>query len=579
MAEYQVMLYKNTGFNSNNIPDSPALIDTISEEHKTSVPSLFLNQNNDLSTIKVQGTWEGLKNVDYCKIGDCYYFVTNVFMFNDDVCQLSLQLDPITTIQIANMDFIDGWCSRRIIPQSEQSISNYNMNIIPEDWTQQQSCVMDFAKDLAKQSLGGDVTNYDFVLATVDLIDIQAKAVKYSSEGTDTLSVAVPQVATLPYSKSTVFQMNVPSDVVEFKYPNGALYFEPNDKVTEGLAAVRSLGVESAIIGSYSIPVMYVEGTDDDNGRAIKIIGKSGISSIESMKYEYYDFIENKKVFALYNTFELVSVAGSNSAQYEFEAIYHQGDTYPSFYVWSDPSPNGSPFIRPEWYYGNDTNFWTGSIKGAGWLNNQVVFNIGSGIRQDYVSINRNIRQTAASSMIENISSLSSVGLSTLGMFTSGKAPSKMEDISGATSGFGTAIGQANKAINNYFTAFKSLQDFANKAVQFAPTIIYPYTSSIQSYVGNDFNIIRYRLTENDARRFDNYLHRYGERVDEPFKKEYLHKKQQYDFIQMSNCQIKSNAGIRFNQQAESMFNGGIRIWHTLPNKEALQTGGNPDVS
>ena len=189
---YNVRLFYNTGFNQKNIPDSPTLLDSATF---TDVEGVYLNQNNDISQITINGEWNGCRNIDYVRVGDtpdpCFYFVTNVSMQADNVVTLSLMLDPITTINITQMEFIDGWCSRRIIPQSQQSIANYQENIIGENWSPTNEFI--FETDLPLHFYSEPK---NFVLSTVDLLQTQKIADEYKTDmaGSSTQSVIIPKL-------------------------------------------------------------------------------------------------------------------------------------------------------------------------------------------------------------------------------------------------------------------------------------------------------------------------------------------------------------------------------------------------
>lgn len=607
--EYTVELFKFTGFNQNNIPDSVQILDEITGEHKTYVPSVFINQNGYLATIRVQGQWGGLRNIDYCRIksideenydkanfSDYYcYFVTNVFMHNDEVGELTLELDAITTVGLKRMQFIDGWCVRRIIPQKEQSLENYQANIIGESWNPTNPMIVSSESNLIKtsQSILGvyNEGNQNIVITTTDITNITNFAESYVTQTEAALEVAVPKLPVLPNEMYTEIDMVTGYHGYKYTFPNGAFFSTNVDSVNEGIQSVRLLGVESSIIGSYSVPLMYCQGQQHTTTGHIKnIINRLG-SYRSNESYIYADNVENLKVFALYNTYEIVSIAANNSAQYTFQDIYHKGDTAPLFKYWADVSPSGTPFIRPEYYHENNTDEWFGAIKGSNWLNNQIVFQTGSGIIQKLSNANYSMRRgflkdtvaygnetiptagQTANNLIKTVNTDTNAAFVASGIGSSGV---------GALGGIAMAAQQLPLLINSFIkNGLKYTDDLRSinmEASMAPPTIVFPYSTSIQSFVGNDFNLYHYKLSENDVRRFDNYLHRYGESVDEPFKTQFLTSKQKYNYIQTTEIVIRTDYGKEISEMCQNAFNRGVRIWHTLPTQEALQIGGNPDV-
>ena len=584
---YNVRLFYNTGFNQKNIPDSPTLLDSATF---TDVEGVYLNQNNDISQITINGEWNGCRNIDYVRVGDTpdpvFYFVTNVSMQADNVVTLSLMLDPITTINITQMEFIDGWCSRRIIPQSQQSIANYQENIIGENWSPTNEFI--FETDLPTEFSAPE----NFVLTTVDLLQTEKIADEYKTDmaGSSTQSVIIPKL--ISNNAFTIFCLtdnNIggisPKQSV---YPMGVLYDFDRPTVRDGIANVRSLGIESAILGSYQIPGNWITVSyDSSHSERISTIKGVNKTYTSSLNYEYASNVENKKVFALYNNYTVTGITSGDTMTYQFSQIF-DNTTAPQFFKFADPTPNGLPYCRPVKYYGK-TNGLMGIVKGSNWLNNQLAFANQSGalINQRNLAMGARQHFSLVEAQNENrlASDVNSIGTSALGMGTN-IASTGSTDILPLIGGISSGISTLNNTLMYYNMSNAQNLNYAQQIGQaivnqnlYAPDIMYPYQTSLQSYLPNDFMIGRYRLTEEDVRRFDNYLHRYGEAVDEPFKKEFMFKKQKYDYIQTSNILLKTNMGVRYNQLAEDVFNNGVRIWHTLPSTTALQTGNNPDRS
>ena len=86
MSLYTCRVYKNTGFNSVNIPDSPALLDSFAIDGITpnfqyqDLPVLDLNQERFLPYVKVRCSWSDIKDADFCRIGDFFYAIDGMFM-------------------------------------------------------------------------------------------------------------------------------------------------------------------------------------------------------------------------------------------------------------------------------------------------------------------------------------------------------------------------------------------------------------------------------------------------------------------------------------------------------------------
>lgn len=547
---YSVELYYNTGFNIENAPDSLAVLNLAT---KKVFDSVILRQNNDLTQVKLAAEYNEVKNADYAKIGDVGYIVTNVEMVADKTATLSLTLDSIATIGVNNVTILDGWCKRRIIPLSQQDLNSYAGDVLPEQWKPQHELQLDIIDDI-KPSNSNDELKLAVCTADLKWESLVANAYE-DSEGESVVYVPdVPSLATSKLTTVIMYDSNA-STVGLYTLPSARIYSTSIDTVLENLNKLRSLGIESAIISSYCVPGCWngVTSPGDDGGydRLSNAFDKYNTG----LNYKYYSGIENVKVFALYNDFVLYSIASGNNTQYSFSQVYSQGDSEFTVVLWADISPNGCPFCRPESYYGNTSNIWTGYVKGAEWQNNEIKFDKGSGWqisaathrREDYYNaLNLGSKLLNFGSMVDN----------------------PLSYLSGLTA-----------------SAFNERQRYTSQDMQWqeqniivAPELKFPYSPSIQSFVGNGFSVGRYRLTENDAKRFDTWLHRYGEAVDEKFTSGMFHVKQQYDFLQVSNMNIKSDWGIRYNIDFCNRFANGVRIWHTLPNQAAMEVGGNADA-
>lgn len=104
---YAARLWKNTGYNGINIPDSPATLENLPYEDK---PALDILTDEGLSSVRLHGTKSDFDNVDYVKIGGVYYKVFEPAKpLNGDTFELYLTCDGVTTAGgIFNIDFSDG---------------------------------------------------------------------------------------------------------------------------------------------------------------------------------------------------------------------------------------------------------------------------------------------------------------------------------------------------------------------------------------------------------------------------------------------------------------------------------------
>lgn len=634
MADNKIKLYKNTGLNGSNVIDSVSNMwnDPTSygfTDIITLTGTFPLVQEKGLAEIKIETTWEEINAVDYLIVMSpwvqgtphCGYFVTAITMVSTTVASLSLVVDALGTIGISNLSGIDAWCVRRIVKNVDQDLQTYSTgNIIPESWTPSNPLEMDTVVDILRTAAHSDDERegeWEIVIASADIQDTDNLAESYSMASDPSERVLVPQLKPIDTTKLlqmtmyTTYNYHVVQQVgsghvrraittsaemtpKSFRYPDSMGYNLGVTTVYQGVQKMRSLGVENVIVASYSVPKIYASATSLSGGEINDIEGLAYHVNT-GIEFEYYSGIENKKVFALYNVFEIASIASGNMSQYKFEDLCKPSDTsyaYTQFQciIWANPIPNGKPFCRPAYYMGNTENLWTGVVEGAQWLQTQIRYNMNSGAarnlirggeritRESILNLNNMIKKNAADIATSGLGSVADVGAAYMNY-----------DVSkGLGAAIGTGISTINKSINMYQERDQFNRELANSleqlkldyAAELVPDIAYPYTASVQSFVGNDFTVNRFRLSLNDARRLDEYLHKYGESVDEPFDVVHFTDKVKYNFVQLSNVSMPEvlNVPLWLKNLATTVLEAGVRIWHAKPTKAALVVGGNADA-
>lgn len=630
MANNQIKLYKNTGLNGSNVIDSVSVMWNSPSSYGfndviTLTGTFPLVQEKGLAELKIETTWEEVNAVDYLIVMSpyvqgtphCGYFVTGITMLSTTVASLSLVVDALGTIGISNLSGIDAWCRRRIVKNVDQDLQTYSTgNIIPESWTPSNPLEMDTVVDILRTAAHNDDDRdgeWEIVIASADIQDTDNLAEAYTVASSTDDKVLVPQLKPIDTTKLlqmtmfTTYNYHVVQQVgsghvrreitssaemtpKSFRYPDSMGYSLGVTTVYQGVQKMRSLGVENVIVASYSVPKMYASATSLSGGEINDIEGLAYHVNT-GIEFEYYSGIENKKVFALYNVFEIASIASGNMSQYKFEDLCKPSDTnyaYTQFQciIWANPIPNGKPFCRPAYYMGNTENLWTGVVEGAQWLQTQIRYNMQSGAVRNLLrstsGIVRDLRYTGKKNALSQMTGAINWGLG-LGDTILTDTPKNPADFNTSAKFHAGQMGV--NMVADYLNAGLDAQQATSQAVsdyaaELVPDIAYPYTASVQSFVGNDFTVNRFRLSLNDARRLDAYLHKYGEAVDEPFDVAHFTDKVKYNFVQLENINMPEvlNVPLWLKNLASTVLEAGVRIWHTKPTKAALLVGGNADA-
>ena len=604
-----IVAYYNSGFDMNNIPDTPLLLNKVSTVKTFN--SVYVKQDRDIINLKIASTWNDIKDVDYLSINDgtetIYYFVLGINMLNDNVAQLTLKEDVLTTVGgAANLDIVDGWCTRRCV--TDDKLFN---NTYPENFSPKQNLEISNLIQIAKSTDNED--SVTIVGSTVALGTIgDNTATKYTDSDGNT--VVVPRTPSA--AGNTPVRIGDPDNtdlLLTNVIPNLNLYNFNSSQVQENISIARSLGIESSITACYRVPSNYITGFNEEIDLKQSTLKSNITLDSNSIPVNYGSYTpQNNKVNALFNTVHLISIASGDEAEYP---IYYIADTKSKkaqFVYWADVSPDGCPFCRPYLYLGSTyysgldySHLFLTGIKGAKWQNTPITFTSASG---QYL-IDRNYTVAEKQYNINRQYHTSTFGIQNQRLELSGQqlayntAMSSANQMAGLLSGdANSAIGLANTMGNMYFQArnidlnrdminaqnqktiadIELSRDNARFAYESAtnvvePTIMFPRTNSIQNYVGNGFIAYRVGLTDEDKSNFDKYLTRYGYSTQEPLTKQCFTGRKNFNFVEAMGVSIGKDINVRRKNSIENIFNKGIRVWHVLPNMASLDS--NPIVT
>lgn len=316
MGTYNVILFKNTGYNAVNVPDSPArLAYTNPDVHYIRVPDVQILQNKFLGSLTVKATWEEVRDCDYLKLigsdGDWYYTIQGIEMLSLTTVRLSITPDFWTTAGGINSDklqFLDGITIRSTV--KDDTWGHYTDDdplLAPQYPLKVRTYWMDFGGGEG----GGDKSDVElgypldedpiFIETTLDLplMAISTAGTIYTDSGSsedsgskdsgskDSESSKDSGSSKVHSSGSSVTLRNVPKVYTNrwetsigvygiggspgkantngnqiyvrngWAYPSGATY--NNEKsIKMGIARARALGVEGAISNQWTVPRGFV---------------------------------------------------------------------------------------------------------------------------------------------------------------------------------------------------------------------------------------------------------------------------------------------------------------------------------
>lgn len=390
MAAYTCRLYTNTGFNTINIPDSPALLNSMSY---VDVPALDINQERFLSSVRVRATWAQVKDADYCKVGDFFYCVKDIFMSSVDVAEISLVPDFITSAGgPADLEILDGLTSRVCVADDSFGIYSaddpfmapaYDMDIASYQVITAAASTTFVETTLSLDTLGNNI----------DADSFEAFTAYDPHDSTGELKVVVPKAEYL--KASTTYKATIGSASVDLKnVQNQGLYIMSDadaNKVAKGIEAARSLGIEDSISGQFSIPNTMIT-VSSLGGFVTNITGQTDDLGIMGLPFIYGTANNNRVWYGSQSKYTLVSAAG-NTLSANAEEIYSTGATAPTVRRIVDPRRTGKPFYRFMPLNGNngDYDFFRGAVAGRPWDSVPMVLSQKSGGLLDRVNYDASV--------------------------------------------------------------------------------------------------------------------------------------------------------------------------------------------
>jgi hypothetical protein len=548
--QYNIECFSGSGFSPNNVPDSIATLRSASTSF--TLPGVWVLQNRDRGSVKVATTYNDIKNVDYCSIGDMYYWVTGITMHNENMAELMLEPDYLTSIGIGNLNITSGWCTRRHV-QSDGLFDN----VLDEAFSPTEPLKVDVDSSNTLTP-GSDRTSLHVVMATVDLSNPDiSTAARTFTDSTTALTVTVPIIPPARYS--TRYALEITSDNSTYsnsKIPSTMAFNGDNAVVKTNIQAVRSLGIEQAITGAYNIPMCYVDAVVDDVPGVSYAGFVSVVKDVETnLNPEYQSGIKNKKAFSgQFQRVCLASTASASQAEYEAHDIWESGNF--KFRLFADLMPTGRPYCKPSVYHGNTSNLFLGAVEGGVWQNQPLAFSQPSGSAIDMANTRREIETgtvTSSGGVVTNI----------VGGVASGLAGNVAGAVSG---GVGAVTGFANGVYNMADQVFQ--HNVRNIVV--APNVVFPLTPGLQNYLGNFFFAYRYRLSENDTIKFDNYLTQFGYATNEPLTDSCFTGRVNFNYVKAEGINIDSPHPLTMRLGAIKQLTDGVRVWHTAPTIGAM---------
>lgn len=571
-----VTLFYNTGFNSKNLPDSPALLNTMTAR---TFDSNYELQNNEITNCFIEATWDDVKNADYLKLSNCYFFIVSRNMLNENCAELRLQIDALTSLGGPNaLTYSGGIIHRAHVGVNEDAIFS---NVVTEDIGPLQPI-----KIIVNGSIGtssgdsvtivgstlslthpGVIENTDGTISYIDP-DYVPKAFTFKgSIGQDDYTATLAQPVPLP--TESVVTIDGDSN----KISAVGLYDYTLTKANQRY--LRMLQLDGAILYCYNMPTSFgghtiitgVHGQGELNPVATGV--ELTASGAPFVRGDYT--ARNNKVYAMYSTYRLSFDISGDEQVFNACDLYN-GNTAPVFLLTADPQPGGFFIARPKVFQGiSNTPINFKAIHSLPWRNTPIAFNTEAG-----EMINNADAQLAKSKIRDAYWAQYGSGGGISSMLQGaghGMVGGWAGALSGAVAGGGAHIG---KGLTQLFNGGKDLYnpltevDYQDaKRSLIVPDLTTNPAVGLQNVKPEQLRLMYLGPSTSDLARFDNYFDMYGYAMAGTiFDKKYLSNRQYCNYIQVSDIHITSDTtdyGLSIKSEAERALSNGVRIWHVKP--------------
>lgn len=408
-----VTLFKDTGFNSINRPDSP---DTLAKAGTTfRLWAMDVLDSSRLASIKVKvDSLNDLAGADYLMVScplrtflpEMYYIITDYMLTSPDVAEI--QIIPDYVLALGGYDqlkILEGIVERCTTDNAADLWSYVNMDdeyASPSQPLKVKTNIL-WGKENSEISPSGTV----ILESTVDLrypIDWDDSNVM-SASGSTVTTTPVLQPKVHPVVGRTTYKVDFSPNGAywaqapgtrQFLYENGTNYSIPAN-----VAEMQSLGVTSALVSSVVYPneyfpeenihssntyVSYIESKIEDKDSGLKV----------NAPYQYTSKYNPVIFMNPYNKYGIITAAGDQAEFNVTELCEKQSvesmKTYsPKVAVLPDPRPSGKPYFRFHGYLHTGTGegdsftykdvgtFLQGAISGLPWANAQLTYQGASG--------------------------------------------------------------------------------------------------------------------------------------------------------------------------------------------------------
>lgn len=531
---------------------------------------------------------------------------------------------------IDNIDFLDGMVSRRNLADGEETPTEDDPYLVPQKLTlvpvgeffgAYASQSHSFGEQLLMVRSLYDITGNDTLKIAQDVTDVTITSDKITgslvstpvlrSEGTTTETKIRVNNSELDVSDGTVYQI----------FNTGAYSQLNRSQMISNIKTLIEFGRTDVVLNMYYVPSCFAANTyidRSDSGVVDQLIihryeelSRSEISNayfnsivakrIPENAYTYK--AHNDRVYIGKHFAYLFTVKDSgNSVTINPEDImYEESSSLPSMAISVDLRPNGKVT-----YYPLTRNAYGGEneliqpydqralppkhVSSKGWANAECFVNGASGIRlkADQFALNDKL---ATESVELDLAAKFNEGdygwgalkyVNPLNVINKGIQADYLGDVSSVENtssllgrrndlerfGYGELYARGNEYAKAMYTRstdrMKEQQQLIQASIPQVTTVSKGSDDTLVTTTA--LSVYRSMISEDDVKRFDKIIDRFGVKKTGPIEKDMLTSRISFNYIDASGVSVKCETVPKsVRNELSSLFNGGVRIWHVRP--------------
>lgn len=555
-----------------------------------------------------------------------FYSISGFTMTSGDTVDLSITMDPLLTCGgIDNIDFLDGMVSRRNLADGEETPTEDDPYLVPQKLTlvpvgeyfgAYASQSHQYGEQLLMVRSLYDITGNNTLKIAQDVTDVTITNDKFTGS-----LVSTPVLR----NESTFDETEIYFDDADLKVSDGTIYQVFNTggysqldrgQMMSNIKKLIEFGRTDVILNMYYIPSCFAEYiSPNTSGALIQMMirryetvnnGDAYFNSIVAKRipenaYTYKahnDRVYIGKHFAYVFT---VRDSGDSVTINPEDIMYDSASSLPTIAISVDPRANGKVT-----YYPLTRNVYGGEneliqpydqralppkhVSSRGWANAECFVNGASGIRLKadqfelndklatesveldlaakfnegdygwgalkYVNIKNRINKYIQGDYLGDVADVESMA----GLAGRHGEAERLE--------YGDLYSRGNEYAKSMYTRstdrMKEQQQLIQASIPQVTTISKGSDDTLVTTTA--LSVYRSMISEDDLKRFDKIIDRFGVKKTGPIEKDMLTSRLSFNYIDAAGVSIKCDTVPKsVRNELSSLFNGGVRIWHVRP--------------